>query len=84
MKQQKNTKFFKKCLSAVKKHKIRREKEALKAVLSNMRTDSYDKIPAKDLMVTADNYRLEALALLEAVYWLFGVAEDLDKRARNL
>lgn len=76
-------KHFKKTLLCLKRKKLKHAKEALKAVLGNIRTDCYDEIPIKDLRGTAENYRIEALALLDAVYWLFSISEELELKARE-
>lgn len=76
-------KFFKQCLKCINQKKFQSEKETLKHVLSNMRTDAYDDIPAKQLVEICRNYRIEAIDLLDAVSFLFRIADELERKAEE-
>jgi len=76
-------KFNKDILPKIFKRKIKEQKETIDHVVNNIRTDSYDCISIKDLRGTAENYRIEATGLLDAIWFLYTIADELDKMAKE-
>lgn len=70
-------------MTNVSKQKKKVSKEAIKNLLSMIRTDCWDEIPEKELIMICDNYRIEATDLLETCHWLFRISNELEKLCKE-
>jgi len=75
----KKNRFKQKLLPRITHKKREAEKQALKTVLNSIRTDRYDQINNKELKLIIENYRIEAIDLLECVSFLLRIAQELEK-----
>ena len=73
----------KKVLKNVEAQKKTVSKDALKNLLGMIRTDCWDEIGEKELMMICDNYRIEATDLLECCHWLFRISNELEKLCKE-
>jgi hypothetical protein len=48
-----------------------------------IRTDCWDAINEKELIMICDNYRIEATDLLETCHWLFRISNELEKLCKE-